>query len=253
MIKRAATLLRNLPVYVRVFGWRGLLCFARIRYSSSESPARMYFRRNRHPVYIRPKSSDVLTTREIFLDRDYDFPVEGRVEVIVDAGANIGLASVFFANAYPSARIIAIEPEKENFVILKRNIEPYPQVTAVNAALWSDSGQVRLIDPGRGEHGFITVQGHATDATHGEWIRSISMADLMKDCGIERIDVLKMDIEGAEKEVFASADGWIRHVGVIVAELHERLKPGCVEAFEGATRDMSTVLARGKLVVKAAH
>jgi hypothetical protein len=122
--ERAMALFDTVPTYIKTFGWRGLLCFGKIRYSSSRKPAPLFFRNNSKPTWLRPDSSDLLTMREVFLDRDYDFPVRDNVKYIVDAGANIGLASIFFANKYPDAKIIAIEPEKENFLLLKRNAQP---------------------------------------------------------------------------------------------------------------------------------
>jgi hypothetical protein len=254
--ERAIALFDSVPIYIKTFGWRGLLCFGLARYSSSRKPAPMFFRNNSKPTWVRPDSSDLLTMREVFLDRDYDFPVRDNVKFIVDAGANIGLASIFFANKYPDAKIIAIEPEKENFLLLKRNAEPYSQIIPVNAALWRSSGSIRLVDPGRGEHGFTTVEGSNADGSNpeddgDELVASLSMDDLMKTYGIAHIDLLKVDIEGSEKELFEAADGWIDRVSVIVIELHERFKPGCVESFARATRHMNTMLERGKLVVKA--
>ena len=249
--ERAMALFGTVPTYIKTFGWRGLLCFGKIRYSSSRKPAPLFFRNNSKPTWLRPDSSDLLTMREVFLDRDYDFPVRDNVKYIVDAGANIGLASIFFANKYPDAKIIAIEPEKENFLLLKRNAQPYSQIIPVNAALWRSSGSIKLVDPGRGEHGFTTAEGSTADDDCDEQVASLSMDDLMKTYGIAHIDLLKVDIEGSEKEVFEAADGWIDRVSVIVIELHERFKPGCNESFARATRHMNTVLERGKLVVKA--
>lgn len=254
VLARARALAARIPVYLNTFGWRGLLSFGMIRYASSGKPAPLYFRHNSKPVWLRPDSSDVLTMREVFFDGDYDVPAGDNVRVIVDAGANIGLASVYLANKYPDAKIIAIEPEKGNFDLLKKNVKPYPQVVPVNAALWRSSGRILLSDPGRGEHGFTTSEGsHALDEGCAELVAAISMGDLMSTYGIEHIDLLKIDIEGAEKELFEAAQGWIDKVSVIVIELHDRFKPGCEEAFTLATRHMTVAQERGKLVVKTAN
>lgn len=247
MIDRFKKLSRNLPRYLRAFGVKGLLCFARIRLSSSTQPVRMYFRGSRDPVWLRPASTDVSTMKEIFLERDYEFEIGAPVQVIVDAGANIGLASVFFARKYPLARIIAIEPEAGNFALLQRNTQCYPRVTPLKAALWGSTGEIAVLDPGRGAHGFITMA--SGDAV--ERVPAISIPDLLATHGIDRIDLLKIDIEGAEKEVFESSAGWIDRISVVVAELHERFKPGCNAAFTQATRVMPTTAERGKLVMKA--
>lgn len=252
LMSRVQALIERLPSYLDTFGWRGLLSFGMIRYASSGRPARLYLRNIDKPVWLRPDCSDVLTMREVFLDGDYNIPTENNVQYIVDAGANIGLASIYFANKYPSARIIAVEPEIGNFRMLKKNVEFYPQIVPVNAALWRSSGSIQLSDPGRGEHGFTTSEvSNVEGSGGGEPVAAISMADLMDSYGIEHLDLLKIDIEGAEKEVFEAADGWVDRVSTIVIELHDRFKPGCAESFTRATPHMKTVLERGKLVVKS--
>ena len=72
--------------------------------------------------------------------------------VIIDAGANVGLSAVFYANRFPNARIIAIEPEPSNYEMLKRNVVPYSNVTPVQAALWKENGPLRLFDTGGREY-----------------------------------------------------------------------------------------------------
>ena len=192
-----------------------------------------------------------MTLREIFLARDYEesLPAATRARVVIDAGANIGLSAVFFAHRFPGARIIAIEPESANFELLCRNTRPYPNITAVHGALWNRSGQVDVVDPGRGEHGFVTADNRGkVDAR--EAVPCFSVADLMRLHGLQHVDLLKVDIEGAEKEVFESAHDWIGHVGSVVVELHERFRPGCTQAFMDATRSMSAPRWRGKLVTR---
>jgi hypothetical protein len=62
-------------------------------------------------------------------------------------------------------------------------------------------------------------------------VKSYSVDDLLKIAGSEQIDILKLDIEGAEKELFSDSTDWIEHVSNIVIELHDRFRPGCAEAF----------------------
>ena len=72
-----------------------------------------------YPLYIRNKTSDVEIYREILDRHVYDFSVKDEPKYIIDAGANIGMASIFFAKKYRNAKIIAIEPEVENFKLYK--------------------------------------------------------------------------------------------------------------------------------------
>ena len=89
--------------------------------------------------------------------RNTDFEVEKPPRTLVDAGANIGLASLYFANRFPSANIIAIEPEQSNFDLLRKNVAPYETITPIRAALWHENGIIKLVDPERlGKWGFMT-------------------------------------------------------------------------------------------------
>jgi FkbM family methyltransferase len=76
-------------------------------------------------------------------------------EFIIDAGANIGLASVYFASRFPNARILAIEPERKNFEILVKNVERYPNVQPILGALWGERAEVEVVDRGLGNWGFM--------------------------------------------------------------------------------------------------
>ncbi len=188
----------------------------------------------RHPFWLRVPSTDVPVFRQIFVERHYDFKVVKPPEIIVDAGANIGLASIWFANRYPDARIIALEPEQSNFELLRVNVRPYPQIVPVQAALWHRNEEIRLVDPGLGKWGFMAEAQPAAGDLSGclcHTIKAVTVDRLMADHGLRRIDLFKIDIEGAEREVFSDAASWIHRVDAIVIELHERMKPGCNRAF----------------------
>ena len=81
----------------------------------------------------------------------YDSGFRPAPRVVVDAGANIGLSTVFFANKFPQAKIVAIEPEPSNFAMLRDNVAPYPNVTPVQAALWKEDRGARPVRYGEGQ------------------------------------------------------------------------------------------------------
>lgn len=212
----------------------------------------------RHPFWLRLLSSDVPTYEQVFVNLDYAFEVQRAPACIVDAGANIGLASIYFANRFPSARIIAIEPEQGNYELLRANLAPYPQVTALQAALWHRNEEICLVDPGLGNWGF-TIEGGGDGRTGSHPIRhrvkAVTMDWILNAFELDRIDILKIDIEGAEKEVFADTSAWIDRVDAIIIELHERYKKGCNRSFYCGspgfahewTRGENVYLSRGNL------
>jgi FkbM family methyltransferase len=198
-----------------------------------------------HSLYMRVPSSDADAYQQVFLDEQYRFDVRRSPEIIVDAGANIGLASVYFSNRYPSARVFAIECEQQNFELLRRNVEPYKNIVPIHAALWNHDGEVEVTDPGLGSWGFIAAE-KSSSSTASSSVPSLTLDSVMRRHGISRIDVLKIDIEGAELEVFDASASWIDKVDAIIVELHDRLKPGCERSFAQATTSFSERWRRGE-------
>jgi FkbM family methyltransferase len=149
----------------------------------------------------------------------------------VDAGAHIGMASILFALKYPSARIIAIEPEPANFAALVRNTSPYKNVTSIQAALWREDGQVTLGPSNAHPKGAFRI-----DENGQQSVRAITMDTVMREARIVSIDLLKVDIEGTEIEVFESCP-WINSAQIVAIELHEHMRPGCNAAVTNAAVD----------------
>lgn len=189
------------------------------------------------PITLRLKTSDVATFKDIFVHGQYDFTPLEPPNVIIDAGANIGLTSLVFANRFPYAKIIAIEPELSNYEVLLKNTAPYDNIVAVQAAVWDSNRAVDIVDPGLGKWGFQV--GCADDKETGNVMscRGMTIDKIMSEHGIDFIDILKMDIEGGEREVFEDADKWIGKIGILTVELHDRLKEGCSRSLEAATGD----------------
>ncbi len=185
------------------------------------------------PIFARRDTSDVFVFEQVFVDQGYDFPlIDLEPKVIIDAGANVGYASVFFAHRYPGARILALEPESSNYELLLRNATPYQNITPIKAALWNKTGRVVIENPGSEKWTFRVTD---TGPTNGGTIEALTMEDLLAMGGTEHIDILKLDIEGAEKELFESnCDAWLGKVRVMMIELHDQLVAGCSGAFNRA-------------------
>ena len=182
----------------------------------------------RRPVFIRPGVADRTVFDQVFHDREYDLDLHldsGAPQTIVDAGANIGLASALLASRYPGARILAIEPESANYALLRRNAAPYANVRPVQAGLWSHAAHLAIENPEEEPWGFRVVE---TDGPSG--LAAIGVEDAMRLLDTDRIDVLKLDIEGAECAVLGACDAWIGRVQTVIVELHPWAQPCGEEA-----------------------
>lgn len=186
------------------------------------------------PLYYRPGTTDFHTFNQIFNENEYE--VKGLTftpEVIIDCGANVGYTSVYYANKFCNAKIISVEPDKSNFNILKLNTAPYKNIKTVNSGIWDKDCYLKVKDIGNGEWGLIVEE--STEQEAGSF-RAETILSLIETFEISEIDILKIDIEGAEKELFTNGyDLWLNKVKIIQIELHDRIKQGCSESFYNAT------------------
>jgi FkbM family methyltransferase len=214
------------------------------------------FNENKFPyVYLRVGTSDVFVFDAIFAGKEYEFTVKESPKIIVDAGANIGLSTVYFANKYPKAKIIAIEPEENNYKFLVKNTENYDNVIRIKAALWDKIEEIDLVNTDLGNWGYMVSANNnynqlkTSIKQNIHLTKTITIEKIITDYGIEEIDILKMDIEGAEKEVFNNSSEWIRKVKSIVVELHERMKNGCNRSFYNSTNGFDEEWQHGEDII----
>lgn len=184
------------------------------------------------PILLRPGTSDHGVFYQIFIKQEYKIKLEFEPRVIVDGGANIGLSSVYFKNKYPDAHIIAIEPDDENFEMLRKNLAGYPNISLKNAGLWSKKMQTRVVDKyGLGKWAMVTEE--VTDIGDDDSsFNTVTMSDIMEEFQIDYIDLLKLDIETAEKQLFEdNFKEWLSRTKVIIIELHDWMQDGCSKPF----------------------
>jgi FkbM family methyltransferase len=170
---------------------------------------------------VRGGTSDVETFFSIIIRAGYP-TLERPVSTIIDAGANVGFSAAFFAQNYPQARIFAIEPEINNFNCLVKNTEKYSNVFNIHGALWHESCELYLQSDAVDSWAFQ----FGKEMKSFEKTKAFSVSDLIKEYRIQRVDILKMDIEGSEKQVFLRDTGWLELVETIFIEIHDRLAPG---------------------------
>jgi FkbM family methyltransferase len=184
-------------------------------------------------IYLRVGESDAHSVRQIFRDKIYDLSETPAVQerlmnryrsilkggykpIIIDAGANIGVASRWFERTFPDAAIIAIEPESGNLEMLRQNVSGSAGITVVPAAVGSHPGFVRVLNKG------MTAQTIRTN--DGVPIITIPEAFTKVSNGVPFI--AKVDIEGFESELFAENIDWLNDLFMVIIEPHDYQFPG---------------------------
>lgn len=200
-------------------------------------------------VYLRPTTNDLHTFREIFLREEYSIKLPFTPKTIIDAGANIGFTTLFFHRVYPNTKIISLEPDGENFKLLQRNTSGYAVIKPIQTALFNRVGEITLVDEGYGIRGFVAKEN--SNAKNGQVMPCTTMLTLITENNLAEIDILKMDIEGSELEVFEhKPEKWLPKVKCLIIELHDRMKPGCSKAvFQAISRHNFEFSIKGENLV----
>jgi len=183
------------------------------------------------PMLMRRDTSDIKVFHQVFLFNEYDIAFPKSPKVIIDGGANIGLFAVRMKNEFKEAKVICIEPDGSNFEVLRMNVASLGNVECENVGLWDKDAKLRVFDKfGKGKWGMCVEE----DQVNGT-VSAMSIGSLIRKYGIDRINVLKLDIEGSEKQLFTQGyEEWLPLVDMIVVELHDGMEPGSSRAFFSA-------------------
>ena len=124
--------------YIDKHGVKGLIAFIKMKIGKTQAikmPNILY------PIDLRSRTSDLPTFDQVFLGLEYNIDFTFQIERNIDAGGNIGLAAIYFANKYPNAKIISIEPEKDNFKMCLKNTKNYDNIIPMQKALSNNNGE----------------------------------------------------------------------------------------------------------------
>jgi len=196
----------------------------------SERISEIYFEQILYPIKLRSGTSDIRTFEDVFFDRIYHFNVGFTPQFILDCGANIGLSSIYFKNWFPDAFILAVEPEDSNYRLLEHNLSYYyPTVECLQRGVWNKNTKLSIKNPDGDKWAFMVGE---SDGSGNESVTSVTITDILNKYGREKIDILKIDIEGSELELFSdNYEYWLPRTQVIMIELHDNIRSGCGKSF----------------------
>lgn len=231
----AITLIRA-GEYLQRFGMRGLLMAMehQVKFRMMSGKARSASIPDYGDIILRPRTSDLATFREIFVNQDYDLDAHGirelaqarydairaagRMPLIVDAGANVGLATLQFKHFFPEAEVIAIEPAEDSLTLARANTNGLNGITFHKAAIWKEDTTVFLEDSVD-----ASARRVGENSSRGESITAVTMETLLDGRDAD-LFILKMDIEGAESVVFGEGEEpakWLGHAPIVFIEGHD--------------------------------
>lgn len=193
-------------------------------------PVNIKFKGLAQTIFLRTYKGDIDIFFEIFHKGIYAVPTSIKdVKLIFDLGANIGLSAIFFSAIFPRAVIICVEPGEENYQMLLKNLEDLlikQKVKVINAAVIGQDGKVSF------EDGKMHYNGKVFDGDLNNTI-ALSMPTLFENYNVENVGLMKIDVEGSEKEIFKANLHWLSAVQNIVIEMHsDEIRDDCLAVFK---------------------
>lgn len=234
MLRFCRMLLRYIKLMGVAQGTRWLAIRVGDRFSIISGVRRVRPPGAQHLVTLRVGgSSDPLVFEQIFVNAELaDLICRVRdARTIVDLGANIGLASIVFLNAFPNAFVLAVEPDPKNAVMCACNLARYGnRARLVEAAAWSRSCDLMLVRGAFGDGKEWATQVRAAQPGEEADVKALDMHTLLEMCPRPVIDILKIDIEGAESTLFGEdAESWLKCVRNVCVEIHSTEAASIIE------------------------
>ena len=215
-----------------------------------EQPFRLFSQHARHGLWCRPGTSDLDVFRQIFLEREYS--CLDRVEnvgLVIDCGANVGYSSAYFLSRFPGCQVIAVEPDAGNFAAAQRNLAPYGnRVRLIRSGIWPRTAGLKINETPYRDGREWAVQVREAAANETPDMTAVDIGSLLAQSGSRSISILKIDIEAAERYVFAeNYASWLAAAENLVIELHDQ---ECRQVFFRAIRGMALKVSQcGELTV----
>ena len=217
------------------------------------------YKGSNHILSYRPSTSDFAVIQQVFENQDYntdrlnrgkelrtayqDILKNDQTPAIIDLGANIGASSIYFHLMWPKAQVNAVEPAWDNFDLLKKNCATYPRIKATRAAAASEDGYTTIVDDCAEKWAYRTkfIEKEKSE------LLALSVPSLMTSVNNAVPFICKIDIEGAEAELFSNYPDWVDLFPLLIVELHDWLLPkkGSSQPFQRVHAELDRDLILG--------
>lgn len=165
--------------------------------------------------------SDTGIYEQVFVRKEYSCvrSLGAKPKAIIDAGANVGYASAFFAQCFPDTTIVSVEPDRRNLAMLVRNIGSVKGVVILFGAIW---GENCMLSMSKEPYRDGTACAQVVSQVEGD-VQAFTIQHMIQTYNLQKPILVKIDIEGAEANVFKDyrADAWLGHVDSVIIEVHE--------------------------------
>lgn len=172
------------------------------------------------PIRLRRGTADAEVYDYVFVEKYHrpEFPLTSVRPMILDLGSNVGFSIIDLKQCYPNAKIYGFELDRDNFDLCASNCSSLRDVEVLNIGIWSDCGSVTYSkESGSDAYSISTSPNTSTRSASSE---VVTIDEIIKRKGIEIIDYVKMDIEGAELAIFRANLDWAKIVKQIKVEVH---------------------------------
>lgn len=253
------TIISRIPNYIKRFGVvNGLILLIKIesrKHSTSNIITQYTVPGYDAPIYLRRAIGDHATFWQCIVQVQYDFKrfpqskqlfqyYERAVKsqdklLIIDCGANIGLSVIWFAKNFPDAIIYGIEPDSENFELLKKNTAHLgDRIKCLQAAVWDKIQKVNIVNRAAGSAAY-RVENFNEDAYDADASNTYTIDKICELADVDSPFIVKIDIEGAQKDLFKSNTQWVAKTHLISLELDDWLMP-----WAGTSRPFFSCLSK---------
>jgi FkbM family methyltransferase len=208
-------------------------------------------------VWVREGTSDYAVLDQIFHTEEFNISTApqfawiraaynrtlaaGETPLVVDCGANIGLSALYFASHLPKAKIVGIEPARDNVELARKNTGHNSLIEIIEAAVHDQATTLELVNPEAEKFAYQVREARARTATS---VEAVTIGALMQRHGARRNLIVKVDIEGGEYALFRSNTGWLDYTDLLIVETHDWLFPG-----QGTSRTLFSAISGRKFEV----